>query len=57
MSRYNDNDEKFKSIRSNTISEQLYADLREDYGFPPAVCRVQSYKGTKPAMKKGRAVV
>jgi hypothetical protein len=39
MSRYNDNEEKFKSIRSNTISEQLYTDLREDYGFPPAVCR------------------
>ena len=39
MSRYNDNEEKFRSTRSNTISEQLYTDMREDYGFPPAVCR------------------
>ena len=39
MSQYNDNEEKFRSTRSNTISEQLYTDMREDYGFPPAVCR------------------
>lgn len=39
MSRYNDNEEKFRSTRENTISEQLYTDLREDYGFSPAVCR------------------
>lgn len=39
MSRYNDNEEKFRSTRTNTITEQLYTDMREDYGFPPAVCR------------------
>jgi len=39
MSLYNDNEEKFRSTRRNTISEQVFNDLREDYGFPPAVCR------------------
>ncbi|MBC2699175.1 MAG: hypothetical protein HF974_12750 [ANME-2 cluster archaeon] len=39
MSQYNDNEEKLRSTRSNTISEQLFNDLQEDYGFPPAVCR------------------
>lgn len=39
MSQYNENEEKYRSTRRNTISEQVFNDLRKDYGFPPAVCR------------------
>lgn len=34
-----DNEARFKTVKSNLPFEILYSYLREDYGFPPAVCR------------------
>ena len=39
MTQIPDNEVRFKTVKSNLPFEILYSYLREDYGFPPAVCR------------------